>query len=281
MVGSSEVKNGREELMNKIKVLKALGLAMVFGILFTGFRLPAMGEQGYSDKVILGETAVVDGNELSTWARVNQAGQVIWVGLTIPLALVENMPTGGSGPVGAIAVLNYPTVVKETTYFDHAEVHSEPDGHPTNPGYADTNRYGVAHFDFHFYSVPVSQVLTIPFGFFFDEVPADRLPKFYAQPEPFSVPQMGRHDAPLSEFTATDHWLATMLAGFLPDASSMHFVEPMVTRELLLERKTFRMQVPRPATLGRATRYPAECIFHYDEDSDSYQIVFTGFQPVS
>jgi hypothetical protein len=280
MIAPGEVNDRQEELMKKKKVLRALGLGVLVGSLFTGFTLPAMGQQGYSDKIILGETAVVGGNELSTWARVNDAGQVVWVGLTIPLALVENMPAGGSGPSGAIAVLNYPTVVKETTYFDHAEIHSEPDGHPTNPGYADTNRYGVAHFDFHFYSVPVSQVLTIPFGFFFDEVPADQLPRFYAQPEAISIPQMGRHDAPISEFTATDHWLATMLAGFLPDASSMHFLEPMVTQELLLQRKSFSMRVPRPATLGRATRYPAECVFHYENSVDSYQIVFIGFQPI-
>jgi hypothetical protein len=258
----------------------ALGLAVLVGSLFTVSAMPALGQPGNSDKTIIGETAVVAGSELSTWARVNEAGQVIWVGLTMPLALVENMPPNGSGPAGAIAVLSYPPVVQATTYFNHAEIHSEPHGHPTNLRYADTNRYGVAHFDFHFYSIPVSQVLAIPFGLFSEEVPADRLPKFYAQPEAISVPQMGRHDAPTSEFTATDHWLGTMLAGFLPDASFMHFLEPMITRELLLQRKSFTMQVPRPATLGRATLYPAECIVLYDQPSDAYNFVFVGFRPV-
>jgi hypothetical protein len=261
--------------MNEKKMRSALGLAVLVGSLFTASAMSALGQPGNSDKVIIGETAVVAGSELSTWARVNGAGEVTWVGLTIPLSLVENMP-----PEGAIAVLNYPPVVKATTYFDHAEIHSEPEGHPTNPAYADANRYGVAHFDFHFYGIPVSQVVTIPFGFFFEEVATDRLPKFYAQPEAISIPQMGRHDAPTSEFIATDHWLATMLAGFLPDASYMHFLEPMVTRELLLRRKSFIMQVPRPATLGRATRYPAECIVLYDKDTDAYQFVFVGFRPI-
>lgn len=91
---------------------------------------------------------------------------------------------------------------------------------------------------------------------------------------------MGRHTALISEFTATDHWLGTMIAGFLPDASYMNFLEPMITRERLLRRKSFVMQAPRPATLGRAIRYRAECIVLYDKDTGAYQFMFTGFQPM-
>ena len=263
-----------------MKMRSALGLVVMAGSLLMISALAALAQPGNSDKIIIGETAVVAGSELSTWARINGAGEVIWVGLTMPLSLVENMPPGGSGPAGAIAVLNYPPVVKSTTYFDHAEIHSEPQGHPTNPAYVQANRYGVAHFDFHFYGIPVSQVVMIPFGLFSDQVAADRLPKFYAQPEARSIPQMGRHAAPTSEFTATDHWLGTMLAGFLPDASYMSFLEPMITRELLLQRKNFTMQMPRPANLGRATQYPAECIVLYDKDTDAYQFMFVGFRPI-
>jgi hypothetical protein len=265
--------------MNTKRRIAALGPVVLVGI-YAVSTMPASAQIGNEDKIIIGETAVVAGSAISTWARVNEAGVVTWVGLTMPLALMENMPPEGSGPAGAIAVLNYPPVVKATTYFDHAEIHSEPTGHPNNPAYAQANRYLVPHFDFHFYGVPLSQVLTIPFGFFFDQASADRLPKFYAQPEPLSVPQMGRHAALVSEFTATDHWLATMVAGFLPDASYMNFLEPMVTQELLLQRKSFVMQAPRPANLGHATRYPAECIVLYDKQTDAYQFMFTGFQPI-
>ena len=67
--------------------------------------VPTIAQPGNPDKLIIGETAVVAGSEVSTWARVNDAGHVIWVGLTMPLDLVENMPGLGSGPTGAIAVL--------------------------------------------------------------------------------------------------------------------------------------------------------------------------------
>src|SRR5215213_8951433 len=76
------------------------------------------------DKIIVGNTAIVSGGEVSTWARVNGGGEVIWVGLTIPLSMVENMPPPGSGPAGAVVVLNFPPVVQANTYFNHAEIQS-------------------------------------------------------------------------------------------------------------------------------------------------------------
>src|SRR4030095_16768240 len=103
--------------MNKKKMRSALGLAMLVGSLFTVSAISALGQPGNSDKVIIGETAVVAGSELSTCAHGKGAGHVPGVGVPIPPSLVENMP-----PEGAIAVLNYPPVVKATTYFDHAEI---------------------------------------------------------------------------------------------------------------------------------------------------------------
>jgi hypothetical protein len=234
------------------------------------------------DKIIAGESAIVAGGTMSTWARINGAGKVIWVGTTMPLSLVENQPPPGSGPAGAIAVLNYPPVVQQTTYFNHAEIHSNLHGHPANPRFADIHRYEAPHFDFHFYSIPVAQVLTIPFvppSPLLPSVPAERLPVGYAQPE-FSVLQMGRHAAQLSEFTATDIWQLSLPVGFLPDASYMHFIEPMITREFLLRRENFTLPVPMPAGLGRATQYPTECVALYDKDADAYHIVFKGFEPI-
>lgn len=235
-----------------------------------------------SGQFIAGESATVDGATISTWARVNGAGKVIWVGLTIPLSLVENMPARGNGPAGAVATLNYPAVVQQTTYFNHAEIHSNEHGHPANPRYADVHRYEAPHFDFHFYAIPADQVMTIPFVPPSPSLPvvaADLLPAGYAQPE-FSVPQMGRHSAPISEFAATDVWQATMLAGFLPDASAMHFIEPMMTQDLLLRRENFTLPVPTPARLGGATRYPTECVVHFDPTADACHIAFKGFEAI-
>jgi hypothetical protein len=233
------------------------------------------------DRLIVGETTEIAGGTATTWARVNGAGNVIWVGLTIPLSMVENMPAvRGLGPAGAVVVLNFPQVVQESTYFNHVEIHSNPSGHPSNPEYADPNRYAVPHFDFHFYNIPVTDVMLIPPGSYSAQVPADRLPVGYAQPDANSVPQMGRHAAQLSEFTATDTWQFSMPAGFLPDASLMHFIEPMITQEFLLRQQNFSLPVPMPAVLGQPTNYPTECVVCYDEEADAYHIVFKGFEPI-
>jgi hypothetical protein len=176
--------------------------------------------------------------------------------------------------------LNFPQIVQDTTYFYHAEVQSNQHGHRTNPLYVNPHRYEEPHFDFHFYNIPAADVRLIPPGVFPAQVAADQLPAGYAQPEAGSVPQMGRHAAPLTEFTDTEPWLLTMIAGFLPDASYMHFIEPMITQEFLLRRENFSLPVPLPATLGRSTSYPTECVVHYDKDSDAFHIVFKGFEPI-
>ncbi len=233
---------------------------------------------GGGDKFIIGETTEIAGGTVATWARVNGGGKVIWVGLTIPLSMAENLPPRGSDPAGAVAVLNFPPVVQATTYFNHAEIHSQRAGHG-NSG-ADPHRYETPHFDFHFYGIPVRDVLTIPPGFFFANAPADRLPEGFVQPEALSIPQMGRHARSLDEAADTDHWFLSMFAGFLPDASYMHFIEPMITQEFLLLRQNFTLPVPMPAVLGRATRYPTECVVQYDKDADAYNIVFKGFESI-
>jgi len=235
---------------------------------------------GNEDKIIIGETAQIAGGTAATWARVNGGGKVIWVGLTIPLSMAENMPTPGAGPAGAVASLNFPPIVQETSYFNHAEIQSNQHGHGANPLYADPHRYEAPHFDFHFYNIPIADVWLLPPGVFPAQVAADRLPAGYGQPAERSIPQMGRHAALLTEFTATEPWLLTMFAGFLPDASYMHFLEPKITQEFLLRRENFSLPVPLPATLGRSTSYPTECEVHYDKDADAYHIVFKGFEPI-
>lgn len=230
------------------------------------------------EKLIAGDSAELSSGVVSTWARVNGAGNVIWVGATIPLSVIENPPAEGDGPSGAIAVLEFPSVVQDTTYFNHFELHWEAHGHPTNPGYLTPDRYSEPHFDFHFYGIPVEEVAAIPFALPpLPDASAELLPVGYEQPE-ISVPQMGRHAAPFSEFTAVGPLDAAMLIGFLPDASYMHFIEPMIGRAYLLERRTFSLPIPQPASLGRETLYPSSCLFQYDRQADAYNVIFRGFE---
>jgi hypothetical protein len=52
--------------VDRTKKLRTLGIAVLVGSLFTVSAMPAVGQQGNSDKIIIGETAAVAGSELST-----------------------------------------------------------------------------------------------------------------------------------------------------------------------------------------------------------------------
>src|SRR5438093_416309 len=94
-------------------IMKTVGLTAITLALSAG---AANADQ--PDKFIAGDSATIACGTVSTWARVNGAGKVVWVGLTIPLSMAENMPAPGSGPASAIAALNFPAVVQQTTYFN-------------------------------------------------------------------------------------------------------------------------------------------------------------------
>lgn len=232
------------------------------------------GEQPTRVQVV-GTTQQVSGAQVVSWATINrQTNLVEEVGVTVPLAVIQNPPSGGSGPAGAFAVLPFPAQVKSSAYFDHVALHWNPAGHP--PQF----RYGVPHFDFHFYSIPSEEVarITPP-----DPTPpaADRVPSGYTYPGPnATVPQMGVHASPNADFApGAPPFTASMVLGYY--GGRMIFLEPMVTQSLLLQQQNVTLAVPRPAVLGRATRYPTTFRATYNAATDSYEMVFSDFVSVA
>lgn len=241
-------------------------------------------------QLIFGDTTLVDGNLVTTWARVLRDEVVKEVGVTIPVDLFDDQPVvDGDGPAGAIASLAFPGLVQEQTFFNHFELQSEPDGHVAPPGSVNPNRNRVPHFDFHFYSVSEDVVWEIPLvrppSLALPAVPAERLPEGYTQPG-FSQLQMGRHSSPAWSLLDPNPLSTIMIAGFppavagLPDPTQMHFLEPMVSRAFLLERADFELPVPMPQTFGRLMRYPTRFAAEYDADLDAYHFVFSEFEVV-
>src|SRR5262245_31330406 len=116
----------------------------------------AQGRGIRGGEVVWGETTVINGALLGTWAIVSrQDSQILAAGATIPLALSENQPQErGPFPAGAIASLEFPAIVQSTTYFNHLELHTQPTGHTTSPLAVNPNLYRPPHFDFHFYTIP-------------------------------------------------------------------------------------------------------------------------------
>jgi hypothetical protein len=110
---------------------------------------------GSSTRLIQGAQQQVAGSgTVATWARVDRNDVVVEVGATIPLALAQNLSNlqPGTGPSGALVSLPFPAQVRSSTFFNHFQAQAAPEGHPP------LSRFGVAHFDFHFYAVPEEQV---------------------------------------------------------------------------------------------------------------------------
>lgn len=228
--------------------------------------------------VVIGDAAVVQGNLLMSWARIRGSDDIEEVGVTIPVNLFDNQPTEpGDGPAGAIASIVFPRIVRETTYLNHFELHSNPHGHEAPPGSVNPDRNRVPHFDFHFYAVDEDEVWLIPdLSPPLPPVPAAILPNGYVQAGR-CVLQMGRHSSPLTALLDPDPLTAAMITGFVPDGSQMHFLEPMISRDFLLERNDFELPVPMPAAFGRAMLYPTKFAAEYDSELDAYHFVFSEF----
>ena len=228
-------------------------------------------ESGDPTFAVVGATQTVSGAQVSSWARVDRNGVVQEVGVTLPLAVARNPPAShGSGPAGAHAVLPFPAAARNGTYFNHFELQWEPEGHPPA-------LFSVPHFDLHFYAVSPDEVEAVTAQ---DPVaPApERVPAGYLYTGQ-SVPEMGVHAIPLALVNSGQPFTTAMIAGFY--GGSMTFLEPMVTQEFLLQRQNVVMDVPRPAVLGRATRYPTRFRATYQASTDSYDLVFSDFVTVT
>ena len=236
---------------------RGLGRAGGYGTPFAG------------NRIVYGERQAFNGATAFTWARTNVFGQVQEVGVSIPRSLIWN-PRHGHGPLGAFVSLEFPDVVKDSTFFNHFEGHWEPSGHPPNA-------FATPHFDLHFYGIPESDVWNI--------VPPDtRVPDANQVPPGYvypgvndAVPQMGVHATNPADLTRP--FTAAMVFGYW--GGNMTFIEPMVTREYLMRRPNFALSVPRPQYLYRATQYPSVFRSHFNQRSQSYEFTFTGFSGIS
>lgn len=268
----------------------ALALAVITGLGIVGLQearsddpdgniVSAYAKNAHGVRVIWGQHAVVDGNLIATWALVSpHDGTILAAGVTFSLNLADEMPDPGDGPDGAIAALEFPAVIQEATFLDHVEIQSNPHGHEAPPGSVNPDRNRVPHFDFHFYSIPEELVWLIPAqGPPLPKVAADYLPAGYAQPGP-SIVEMGRHAAPLWSLADPDPLTAVLLAGFLPDGSLMHFLEPMISQDVLRSGQDFALDVPMPKAFGREMQYPTQfrAAFH----GNACSLVFSDFEQV-
>jgi hypothetical protein len=243
----------------------------------SGDVIAAFSQEALGVRVVWGEQTVVDGSRIAAWALLApQDNTILAVGATFSIKIAEEMPLPGDGPAGAFATLDFPALVQQTTFFNHMEIQSQEHGHESPRGAVNPNIFGVPHFDFHFYDMPEEQVRSIPAGPPIPPVAPDLLAPGYLPAGP-SIAEMGRHSAPASVLSDPNPLSAIVIAGYVPNGTRMHFLEPMVSTATLLQRQDVSLPVPRPQELGRgsATLYPTR--FEAVSQGESYHFVFSEF----
>ncbi len=219
--------------------------------------------------------------QVCTWARM-RGDSVIDAGAMVPLAMIENAPKDYpmAWPPAPLASIPLPQAAQQATGLKHLTVYWESMGHPPGP-------YLTPHFDFHFYTVSAEQRTAMDCA---DLSKPSALPAGYSLPDvtlppPMAamigsssliglcVPGMGMHSLLTTELESTDLFRGTMVVGWYQGKPI--FIEPMLTKAMLMERRSFDLPIPSiPGLTGNSPRaFRAE----YDEQQKVYRFVFTDF----
>lgn len=250
---------------------------------FTAFAVPAVAiviggcvGAGAQPRHVQGSCADVHGGQVCTFATLAGSGDVVEVGVTIPLTTIAQAPQDAEmkWPPEAHAMLQLPAEAASATGLQLLTIFWEPHGHPPGP-------YMTPHFDFHFYNVarPVIDAIdckdvrkpaALPAGYI---LPDEEIPGLGTLVG-ICVPGMGMHSLPEREFTGTATFTGTMVLGYYQEAPI--FIEPMISKEKLMARQSFELEIPADAG-SNGTKYPERFRAEYDAATDAYRFVFAGF----
>jgi hypothetical protein len=205
---------------------------------------------------------------VKSFANVDAQGKILGVGAVVPVKSFENVPDFDPAFKGTVGI-EMPDSVRDKTFIQLLRINWLSGGHGPSP-------YGAPHFDLHFYRGTKDEVDAItcsdtsPF-------PAEILVASYEKPST-CVAAMGYHAWPTADIV-TGTFSASIILGYA--AQKMVFIEPMVTRELFLSRKSFNLAIPRPASAGGAqTLYPSHLTATYDAATDAYTFEFNQFATI-
>jgi hypothetical protein len=227
-------------------------------------------------KEIAGDCKPIYGASICTWAEMADS-QVVAVGATIPLATIDSAPHEGEmvWPPKPALVLAIPAEARAKVGADHLSFFWEPHGHP--PATMMT-----PHFDFHIYVIGQSDREAIDCK---DTAKPTALPAGYVLPDVnipqlgmltgLCVPGMGMHAVPAQDTVGSAPFGGTMVYGYY--AQRPIFYEPMISRAMLEERRSFTLPVPPQGDLPAGVHYPTKFEAVYDSTTPAYRFVFSGF----
>ena len=230
---------------------------------------------------VKGECADLFKAQVCTWAHT-QGTTLVDVGATVPIASIENAgaPASMAWPPVADAVVRFPGSATTESGLTEMTAYWEADGHPPTP-------YMTPHWDFHFYTVPTADRIAIDCK---DDAKPATLAAGYVLPDQdlppdmakmmgvsklvgICVPGMGMHSLLGSELASTTPFRGSMVLGYYH--TKPVFIEPMLTKAMLLEKKSF--DLPIAEIPGLAGPYPRTFRATYDSTAQSYRFTFSGF----
>jgi len=262
-------------MSHRVQALSAVLLALAVG--------------AFTDEVptveVKGACADVFKAQVCTWATM-KGKNLVEAGAVVPLASIENAPAEQpmAWPPVPAAEINMPEAVTRQGGFTQLTMFWEPGGHP--PG-----AFMTPHFDFHFYTVAaseraamdcsdVSKPASLPAGYGLPDIPLPPdMAKMMGVPALIGicVPHMGMHALLTTEIERKDAFSGSMVIGYYKGKPI--FIEPMVSKAMLMERKSFDLPIPDvPGLAGtQATRFHAE----WDAKQQAYRFTFSGFSPAT
>jgi len=228
-----------------------------------------------------GSCADVYKSPVCTWAKT-QGDRLLEVGAVVPIASIENSPAQVPmvWPPAPVAVLDIPEAARQKSGLVHFSMYWEAGGHP--PG-----AYMTPHFDFHFNTITsaersaidcadLSKPAALPTAYALPDIPLPPdMTKMLGVPALIGlcVPQMGMHAIPASELDSKEPFRASMVVGYAHGKPI--FVEPMVTKAMLMEKKSFDLVIPQIP--GLAAAHPTKFHADYDATKQEYRMIFSEF----
>ncbi len=234
-----------------------------------------------STSEVAGGCAYAYGADVCTWAMM-EGDAVVEVGATVPLASIEGAPADApfTWPPTIGAAVDMPEPALRQAGLSHLTMYWESMGHPPET-------FAVPHFDFHFYLISPDERLAIDCSRL--SKPSD-LPEGYSLPDEqlppelveitgvetligLCVPEMGMHSLVAVEMESAEPFDGTMVVGYYEGTPI--FLEPMISRSLLLERRSFDLTLP--AVPGIRGEQPTVFRGDYDAGQDAYRFTFSEF----
>jgi len=213
-----------------------------------------------------GASVNVGNGTAHTFVTLDKNQKPVTIGIRMSATALDGLPTNGDPNMGGEVppyMLAMPPQASSSGY-NHSEVDWNPHGH--DPLFA----YGVPHFDFHFYMItPQEQSDVVPGPDTF-AVNTRYVPKDYVSGMT-AVPNMGTHwvDTTSGEFHGKPFTI-TFIYGFYH--GNMTFMEPMITKDYLLQKSNVTLPIKQPQAFQRHGYYPKQVHLYFDNSSQQYVV---------